>query len=188
MIHRCDGSSIPKGSTLASLIGNGTCTFVQNSTLTAKNTGVENTQNEVNYVAVIGAACGMFFCGSVGYGAFRLSRYRPKYITEKKKADEMEQVLDEMNAEEAIPGARDFSAVGAAVTTRNPLHEANKMNKEQMEDFHHDLNPLRGEGGSNAVSRASTAELDRNDSGVGPIGGPSYQSYRSNKNLLSQDR
>jgi hypothetical protein len=157
------------------VIAGQTCTFNQNLTLSARNTGAQNTQNDVNYMAVIGAACGMFFCGSVGYGAFRLSRYRPKYISEKKKADEMEQVLDEMNAESALPGARDYAAVGAAFTTKNPLHEANKLNREKMEDFHNDLNPARAEAGSNAVSRASTGDLD-DGSAVAAL--PSYQSYR----------
>jgi len=184
MVHRCDGSSVPKGATLAGLIGNGTCTFVQNCTLSAKNTGSTSTQNDVNYAAVVGAACGMFFCGSVGYGAFRLSRYRPKYISEKKKADEMEQVLDEMNAEQGLPGARDYAAVGAGFTTRNPLHEANKMNREQMEDFHNDLNPLRAEGGngdahSRAHSRASSVELEHENAG------PSGPSYKATKGLLA---
>jgi len=152
----------------------------------------------------------MVFVGSVGYGAFRLSRYRPKYILEKKKADDMQQVLDDMNAEAILPGARDYAAVGAAFTTTNPLHEANQLNKEQLENFHNDINPVRGNAGSRggsirgapgsrggsirgtAESRGgsrrghsahSTVDLD-NDSELGPAG-PSYQVYKNTKHLLS---
>jgi len=64
----------------------------------------------------------------VGYGGWRLQRYRPKYLHTRKRAESAERQLADMADEvDVIKGNRDFEAVGAATVSANPLHEAYQM-------------------------------------------------------------
>jgi hypothetical protein len=94
-----------------------------------------------NYFVVFGAAAGCFFVSGVGYGAFRLGRYRPKYKQEKARADENEQILDEMRDEGNLAGGRDYMAVGGAQITMNPLHQTFKNEALLREEFAKVRNP-----------------------------------------------
>jgi hypothetical protein len=101
----------------------------------------DNGAIQVNLAVVIGAAAGCFFITGVGYGAFRLGRYRPKYKVEKARADENEQVLDEMRDEGNLAGGRDYMAVGNAVVTLNPLHEAYQLDINARKQYAMEKNP-----------------------------------------------
>jgi hypothetical protein len=82
---------------------------------------------EDNVGLIIGLILGSIVLSAASmYGVWRLKRYRQKYHTEKKRADEAEKDLQDMAAEiDIIPGGREYDAVGAATVTANPLHELN---------------------------------------------------------------
>jgi hypothetical protein len=94
-----------------------------------------------NYI-LIGLASAIGFLVLSAFGAWKLHRYRPKYHSELKRAQDAEDLLNDIQAEELIPGGRDFTSVGGAVITRNVLHEANAEIME-LEEFHNEYNPSR---------------------------------------------
>jgi len=96
---------------------------------------------QLSYTTVFGAAAGCFFVSGVGYGAFRLGRYRPKYKAEKIRADENEQILDEMRDEGNVVGTRDYMNIGNANITMNPLHQTFKNEAQLREEFAKARNP-----------------------------------------------
>jgi len=95
------------------------------------------------WAAVGGAVGGGVFACAVAYGAWRLSRYRPKYHSEKARAEEAENILQEIQDEAYLPGARDYMAVGAATVTKNPLHEVYNQHMSEMNELGNLANPTR---------------------------------------------
>eukprot|EP00475_Leptophrys_vorax_P034578 TRINITY_DN55_c0_g2_i2.p1 TRINITY_DN55_c0_g2~~TRINITY_DN55_c0_g2_i2.p1 ORF type:complete len:1324 (-),score=392.29 TRINITY_DN55_c0_g2_i2:43-4014(-) len=119
----------------------------------------DNQTQTLSVAVVIGAAAGCFFVSGVGYGAFRLSRYRPKYKEAKKEADENEQILEEMRDEGNIAGGRDYMAVGGAVVTMNPLHETYQVEHQQRAGFVQAQNPALKAGEHEAFGEDVEAPL-----------------------------
>jgi len=84
-------------------------------------------------VIALGVGSGAVFLSAVGYGAWRMQRYRPKYKEQKTRADAAEQMLQDMADEvDVIPGGRDWDAIGAATVTLNPLHPASTMKADEV--------------------------------------------------------
>jgi hypothetical protein len=81
------------------------------------------------------AGGGMVGLALVCYGGWRLQRYRPKYLHQRKRAESAEQQLADMADEvNVIQGNRDFEAVGAATVSANPLHDAYHMKYEPPQE------------------------------------------------------
>jgi hypothetical protein len=94
-----------------------------------------------NYI-FLGLAVSLLLLIFSGLLAWKLYTFRPKYHDQKEKADEAETILEEIEAEGFVPGGRDYTSVGAAIITRNVLHEANAELVE-LEAFHKEFNPAR---------------------------------------------
>ena len=79
---------------------------------------------EIQALAVMGGILGLSLSG---YAGWRMHRYREKYKTERKQADSMEVIMEQIDDENLLvkgSDGMDWQSVGAAHVSMNPLHPA----------------------------------------------------------------